>query len=73
MPSDTERTLELSTLGPRVELAGRYDITQFRRVIGAIRQRIDRGYQDLILDFFIDPTVKLLIEKAIIQRMAANK
>ncbi|WP_316177149.1 STAS-like domain-containing protein [Bradyrhizobium sp. SZCCHNRI1009] len=47
-----DRSFELTTLGPRVEFKGHYDITQFRRAVGAIRElTLDRGYMDLILDF----------------------
>jgi hypothetical protein len=43
---------ELSTHGPRIEISGRYDIMQFRRAIGAVRElAVDRGYMDIILDF----------------------
>lgn len=48
----SDRTFDLTTLGPRIELKGCYDITQFQRAVGAIRELVaDRGYMDIILDF----------------------
>ncbi|MDH2382081.1 STAS-like domain-containing protein [Bradyrhizobium sp. CER78] len=48
----SDRSCELSTFGPRIEINGHYDITQFRRLVGAIRElAVDRGYMDIILDF----------------------
>jgi anti-sigma regulatory factor (Ser/Thr protein kinase) len=51
-PSVPTRTLELSTAGNRISLAGRFHISQFRRALGAVRDLVvERGYMDIQLDF----------------------
>jgi anti-sigma regulatory factor (Ser/Thr protein kinase) len=48
----TIAALELTTSGNRLGLAGRFDISQFRRALAAIRELVvDRGYMDIQLDF----------------------
>lgn len=47
-----DKTFDLATSGSRISFNGCYDITQFRRSLGAIRELIaDRGYLDITLDF----------------------
>lgn len=50
--SPKKRTCEIVTAGNSAVISGHFDITQFRRALGAVRELIvDRRYLDIRLDF----------------------
>jgi anti-anti-sigma regulatory factor len=52
MSDPPPKIFELTSSANRISLIGRFDITQFRRVLSATRELVaDRGYMDIVLDF----------------------
>ena len=51
-PPASAKSVDITTSGNRVIVAGRFDIAQFRRALAAIRDLVvERGYLDILLDF----------------------